>query len=164
MSMAEFVLSLDTRLAGAQDTAILYAWRDLRRDLGGTHFGENNVEITFSPEMRPESYTVEVLEDRVCVQAVDTLGAVYAIYSLSERALGIRPLDYFLGVKREATCGKLKVGDHWESPVFRVRYRGWFVNDEVLLDGWHTENSGKKALWERIFETLLRCGGNMIIP
>ena len=164
MSMTEFVLSLDTRLASAQDTAVLLAWRDLRRDLGGAHFGENTVEITFSLEMRPESYTVEVLEDRICIRAADTLGAVYAIYSLSERALGIRPLDYFLGVKREAKCGKLTVGDHWESPAFRVRYRGWFVNDEVLLDGWHTENSGKKALWERIFETLLRCGGNMIIP
>ena len=50
-----------------------------------------------------------------------------------------------------------------ESKPYRVRFRGWFVNDEVLLHKWYFDGSKDKP-WEMVFETLLRCGGNMVIP
>ena len=52
----------------------------------------------------------------------------------------------------------------WESPRYAVRYRCWFVNDEVLFTGWHLEESQRAEVWKRLIEALLRCGGNMVIP
>ena len=48
-------------------------------------------------------------------------------------------------------------------PDFATDYRGWFVNDELLLDQWE-DNGSNEYVWERIYETLLRLGGNVIIP
>ena len=58
-----------------------------------------------------------------------------------------------------------------------MRFRGWFINDEVLFDEWkpRKENILPGAMdygktvedsfpWEMAFEALLRCGGNMVIP
>jgi hypothetical protein len=42
------------------------------------------------------------------------------------------------------------------------------VNDEDLLTGWDPDPNGATgisvATWNRVFETLLRCGGNFIVP
>lgn len=50
------------------------------------------------------------------------------------------------------------------SKELKVRYRGWFVNDKVCLIGWTDEYPWPKNVWHPFFETLLRLGGNMIIP
>lgn len=44
-----------------------------------------------------------------------------------------------------------------------VKFRGWFINDEVLLSHW---DAGRDASypWEMALEALLRCGGNVVIP
>ncbi|HKK18309.1 MAG TPA: glycosyl hydrolase 115 family protein, partial [Opitutales bacterium] len=56
----------------------------------------------------------------------------------------------------------MKFGD----PTFR--YRGWFINDEDLLNRFSPdplqENPLSLAMLDRILETLLRLRGNMIIP
>lgn len=44
------------------------------------------------------------------------------------------------------------------SVPYRVRYRGCFVNDEVLFHTWSVERNQDKP-WEMVFEALLRCGG-----
>lgn len=45
-----------------------------------------------------------------------------------------------------------------------MRYRDWFVNDEVFLIGRKEDYPPSKEVWLPVFETLLRSGGNMIIP
>ena len=47
------------------------------------------------------------------------------------------------------------------TPV--VRYRGWFINDEVLLSHWSIGGDPEEP-WRMVLEALLRCGGNMVIP
>lgn len=51
-------------------------------------------------------------------------------------------------------------------PTFK--YRGWFINDEDLLAGWAPDPMGENifslAVWDRIYETILRLRGNMIVP
>lgn len=50
-----------------------------------------------------------------------------------------------------------------ESRPFAVRFRVWFVNDEVLISTWQV-NRRREEPWEMVFEALLRCGGNLVIP
>ena len=52
---------------------------------------------------------------------------------------------------------------HYQSEENRIRYRGWFINDEVLISHW-TAGVSKEYPWEMVFEALLRCGGNLVIP
>ena len=51
----------------------------------------------------------------------------------------------------------------YESKPARVRYRGWFVNDETLISHWKVERRSDLA-FAMVFETLLRLGGNLVIP
>ncbi len=48
-------------------------------------------------------------------------------------------------------------------PISRQKYRGWFVNDELLVAAWQDHDS-KDYVWDRIYETLLRVGGNLVVP
>ena len=57
----------------------------------------------------------------------------------------------------EIPCGT------YHSEADRIRYRGWFINDEVLISHW-TAGVSKDYPWEMVFEALLRCGGNLVIP
>ncbi|MGH9583860.1 MAG: glycosyl hydrolase 115 family protein, partial [Bryobacteraceae bacterium] len=52
-------------------------------------------------------------------------------------------------------------------PVFK--YRGFFINDEDLLTGWAPARKGAQtgislAVWNKIYETILRLKGNMVTP
>ena len=51
----------------------------------------------------------------------------------------------------------------YQSEPYRIKYRGWFINDEVLLHTWSV-NRRKEEPWEMALEALMRQGGNMVIP
>ena len=87
---------------------------------------------------------------------------MYALLSVSEK-LGIEPLGWWMGLTPERKSTVEIPCRAWESPAYRVRYRCWFVNDEVLFSGWHSEENARAEVWERVLETVLRCGGNMVI-
>jgi hypothetical protein len=97
-------------------------------------------------------------------------GAIYAIYTFSERYLGVDPLYYWTdrqpprhaSIDLPATLGKGR-----EQPLFQ--YRGLFINDEDLLTGWAPaelrEGTGiSLKVWDKVFETILRLKGNMVAP
>ncbi len=53
------------------------------------------------------------------------------------------------------------------APIFK--YRGFFINDEDLLTGWASGEKKDKtgislAVWDKIYETILRLKGNMVAP
>ena len=166
--MSAFILSRATRIeADAATKPIEAAMGILRRDIREvlTDFAaENAIRVFTGRFLEEEQYRVEVGEDAIIVQCGGDLGAVYALLSISARALDIQPMDWWMrrDPRRLATA-ELLCGV-WESPVYAVRWRGWFVNDEVLLTGWHIEETEREETWRRVFETLLRCGGNMVIP
>jgi hypothetical protein len=99
----------------------------------------------------------------------DMRGTLYAIYQFSQQYLGVDPMYYWTD-HQPATHASIELGakidDRFPAPVFR--YRGFFINDEDLLTGWapgeakdHTGIS--LAVWNRIYETILRLKGNMVV-
>lgn len=99
----------------------------------------------------------------------DTRGTVFAIYTFSEKILGIDPMYIFTDKKpvrrKEITLTK---SDEFVSKKPTFENRGWFINDEELHDGMHRDPLGGNVIsmeWmDKILETLLRCKGNMIVP
>ncbi len=166
--MPDFILSLSTKiLADESVPALRHAADVLRRDMRAclTARGpENTIRVLLDPALAPETYQASVSPDEISFTCGDDLGAVYALLSISARYLDVKPLGWWMGVQPEKRDAVPVPCVPWESPVYRVRFRCWFVNDEVLFSGWHSEENARAEVWERVFETVLRCGGNMVIP
>ncbi|MBQ3705774.1 MAG: glycosyl hydrolase 115 family protein [Clostridia bacterium] len=165
--MENFVFSRSTViLADETIPAIQSGVELLKRDMRDTlmETGERNViRAVLDASVGKERYQAKVTPREILLTCGDDLGAMYALLSVSERILGIRPLDWWMGVKPKKQGVAAVPCSAWESPSCAVRYRCWFVNDEVLFTGWHQEEARRAAVWKRLFETILRCGGNMVI-
>jgi len=124
----------------------------------------------------PERFRIEVTPARVLITGSDALGAVYGIYRFSEALLGVDPYwfwkDWPPAAREEVAMETQTI----ESAPVAFRYRGWFVNDEDFLTEWR-EGGGRRFIdypfyhqvihpdvADRLFEALLRAGGNLIIP
>jgi hypothetical protein len=102
--------------------------------------------------------------NRLCLYAGDTLGFVYGIYEISRSILGITDFWFWNDQQIRPRVGfPVEENYRFESKPYAVKFRGWFVNDEVLISAWSV-NRRKEEPWEMVFEALLRCGGNMVIP
>lgn len=129
---------------------------------------DNQVILRYAAEKMPaESYVYAFSEtpdcDRMEITAADELGVVYALLHLSGEALKIPPFWFYQDYRPEKIPYAALAAVPYLSPRYKVRYRGWFINDEVLTLGWHADRYDP-AVWEPAFEALLRCGGNMVIP
>ena len=138
----------------------------LRRDMAAVLTEDaqaNEIVLRGDASLPAEAWRLRVAPERVQVDFADELGAIYALLHISRSALGVEPLwfwnDQRFARRRSAQlpCGVT------ESRPAAVRYRGWFINDEVLLDAWTLDGSREKP-WEMALEALLRLGGNMVIP
>lgn len=123
-----------------------------------------------------ESWQIHISDNQIRLHYADDLGAVYGIYHISEHLLGFEPLWFWkqvLPAKLDELVVQVQTIDSYQA-VFR--YRGWFLNDEDYLCQWH-DGGGKRNLdyphyqyvaapcvMKRVFEAILRTGGNMIIP
>ena len=115
--------------------------------------------------------TTGQLKNNKAITAIgsDTRGTIYAIYTFSEKVLGIDPMYIFTDFVPEKKS-EITLDDNFDivsqKPTFE--YRGWFINDEELHDGMHRDPLGGNVIapeWlDKILETLLRCKCNMIIP
>lgn len=93
----------------------------------------------------------------------DELGLVYGVLEFSRRFLGVQPF-WFWADQTMARRSEVEIPcEDYDAPAPKVRYRGWFVNDEVCLIGWKEPYPPSREVWEPVFEALLRCGGNMVI-
>jgi hypothetical protein len=115
-----------------------------------------------------EVLRIAASESTVTLTGSDIRGAIYAVYEFSQRFLGVDPLWWWTDHEpaRRASVTVPKAYLLTEGPAFR--YRGWFLNDEDLLTGWQPGNADHTgislAVWDRVFEALLRLKGNMIVP
>jgi Glycosyl hydrolase family 115 len=106
----------------------------------------------------------------VVLSGADTRGTVYAIYEFSKKYLGVDPLYYWTDrqpAHRSSIELSPALNERFPSPLFK--YRGFFINDEDLLTGWapgeEKDRAGiSLAVWDKIFETILRLHGNMVAP
>lgn len=161
------VFSIDNTVSTAIKHAADIFARDFEKVFSAPpKFGCNgNVEIHIDDSLEfAEQFAVDVTADRIRVRYKDELGAVYALLYMSREFLGVD--DFWFWIEKEPhKNNKIAVAErNYLSPKARVRYRGWFVNDEVCLIGWSKVYPPSKEIWECVFETLLRLGGNMVIP
>ena len=116
----------------------------------------------------PEEFTVAIHGGVLYLTGSDTRGCIYALYQFSRRILGVDPLWYF----NDALPARQQVipipdGLYLRSrPCFR--YRGWFINDEDILNGFFSNQTDDGVMspegFAHILEALLRLGGNMLVP
>ncbi len=143
------------------------AVRALRRDMDSvlSYTGEEGAEIRLQEcVLEPERYTLAFRGNELLIAASDELGAIYGLYAVSKELLGVHEF-WFWNDQDLKPVERIPVPPDYriESHPFAVRYRGWFVNDEVLLSAWSVDGDASRP-WEMVFESLLRCGGNMVIP
>ncbi|MDE2495332.1 MAG: glycosyl hydrolase 115 family protein [Alphaproteobacteria bacterium] len=122
----------------------------------------------------PESFSISVQKTgnghAVVLAGPDKRGTIYAIYQFSQDYLGVDPMYYWTDkepAKRSAIALAASLSKVFPPPLFK--YRGFFINDEDLLTGWApgeaTDHTGiALKVWNKIFETVLRLKGNMIVP
>lgn len=115
-------------------------------------------------DLPAEQYLLRKEGQELHLFAGDTLGFVYGLYRISHDVLGVEPFWFWNDQPRKKADGH-PVPEGWkaESKPCAVRYRGWFINDEVLLHAWYLDGSKDKP-WEMAFEALLRLGGNLVVP
>ncbi len=99
------------------------------------------------------------------IVGADRRGAVYGVYDLSEK-IGVSPWYWFadVPVPRQASVF-VTAGSRRDQP--QVRYRGFFINDEdPAFSGWARKQFGgiNAAVYEHVFELLLRLKGNYLWP
>ena len=149
--MDSFLFSLSTRiLADESVPAVRHAVDILRRDMREclTRPGENNtIRVLLDPTLTEETFKAQVTKDEITLRCGDDLGAAYALLSISERLLHVKPLGWWMGLKPEKRESVSVPCEGWESPEYRVRFRCWFVNDEVLFSGWHSEENARAEVW-----------------
>lgn len=114
--------------------------------------------------LESEQFSLTVTENNINIDCADELGAVYAVLYMSREFLGVDDFWYWTEKEPNKRNAVTLSSREYTSPLARVRYRGWFVNDEVCLIGWSDEYPPSRKVWEIVFETLLRLGGNMVIP
>jgi hypothetical protein len=125
----------------------------------------------------PESFSISVhsapwsaTTRLVVLTGPDIRGTIYAIYQFSQDYLGVDPMYYWTD-RLPPRHSRIELPDSlarvFPPPLFK--YRGLFINDEDLLTGWapgeKTDHSGiSLAVMSRIYETILRLKGNMVVP
>ena len=119
---------------------------------------------------RPECYALRFSSGGtgggpvLTVVAPDDLGLVYGLLRIGSEYLGVDPFWFWADREPERRASVEIPANDIESPEPRIKLRGWFVNDEVCLIGWTDEYPPPEKVWYPVFEALLRCGGNMVIP
>ena len=113
---------------------------------------------------RPEAFAIRFNEqNQLHIIGSDDLGIMYGVLHVSRHYLGVDPLWFWADLEPEAQKSVQVPRQDYVSPTPKVRYRGWFVNDETCFFEWKGYPPGED-LWLPVFETLLRLGGNMVIP
>ena len=156
-------------ISQVRSAAVEHALDDLRRDIQNTcePTADPGIQLLLEQEaLGDECFLLIAVKEKNQLKlcAGSDLGFVYGIYEISRRILGVT--DFWFWNDQNFTRREgYPVPEDWrvESEPFPIRLRGWFVNDEVLLKAWEVDYSEEKP-WEMVFEALLRCGGNMVIP
>ncbi|MEC0181549.1 glycosyl hydrolase 115 family protein [Paenibacillus peoriae] len=159
---------------------ITHAWRMIARDHEQV-FGreplqteeEASIMIRYADEedgcpQWPEGYCLRFVADdeRTVLHIIgrDELGIIYGLLHYSRFVLGVEPFWFWAELPPARRDTIVLPSQDYDSKPPKVRYRGWFVNDEVCLIGWKDDYPPTEQVWEPVFEALLRCGGNMVIP
>lgn len=138
--------------------------RDLEKSCLVSEEKGMDIRLVMDKEQEEECFLLSVDKSRLKICANDELGFIYGVYAVSREILGIHDLWFWNDQRIDRQDGfELEEGYCFQSIPPAVRFRGWFVNDEVLLHTWSV-NRRPEEPWEMVFEALLRLGGNLVIP
>jgi hypothetical protein len=107
-----------------------------------------------------EAHRVRVVGNQIVLEGADRLGLIYAMYTFSEKILGIPPLWFWASQRPERQKSiKLKKDflAAYSSP--HTKYRAWFPNDMDYFFTWRQLDSIYNEVW---LETALRLKLNTI--
>jgi len=106
-----------------------------------------------------EAHAVFGRNGKVVLEGTDTRGTIYAIYTLSERYLGVPPLWFWSSWQpvHQESIEVPEAGVRFPAPY--VRWRAWFPNDEDLLSPWRSRSQEN---YEAFLETMLRLKMNTL--
>ena len=142
---------------------------------GGCIVIEENTSDNADP-VSDESFSIRMQNNTIYISAPTYLGTMWAIYTFSERVLGVDPCYLFSDLPTERReileLDALQIEE--KSPDFR--FRGVFINDEDLLTAWQDGGGMRKMDYEfytftvpvqvmdMVVETMLRLKINLLIP
>lgn len=123
---------------------IQYALGALRRDFdrifAATAAPGGRLRLTINHTLAAEQYTLTAGTDTLLLSASDDLGFVYGLFEISRHFLGVQPFWFWNDQPFEVRESvKIPTNTVIESKPARVTYRGWFINDEMLLSHWKVE-------------------------
>ena len=114
-----------------------------------------------------ESFLFVVTEQRLLIFGSDKRGTIYGMFHISE-LMGVSPWVTFADVVPERKDEVyMTEADTFYSKEPSVKYRGFFINDELPAFGnWTFSHFGgfTAEMYDMIFETLLRLKGNYLWP
>ena len=138
----------------------------LKRDIGKKFNASENkggaVYLSRDTDLNAEEFYIAVT-GTMTIHANDELGFIYGLLYISENFLGIEPFWFWMDKKIEKTDKITVSGGEYRAKKPIIKYRGWFINDEVLINKWNIDGDSEEP-WRMMFEALLRCGGNAVIP
>ena len=148
-------------------SAVKYAVKMLERDIEKCFDDDSapasEIRLIRQSGMADEDFILTASDDGITIAADDELGFVYGLIYISREFLRIQPFWFWLD-QHITKRGSADVKNGEYRPVRpAVKYRGWFINDEVLIMRW-APGGDKELPWQMAFEALLRCGGNIVIP
>lgn len=107
-----------------------------------------------------EAHQVAVHNGNVICQGADLRGTIFAIFTFSEKCLGIKPLWYWASLKPHKQ-EQIEIPSDFKlaftSPD--VKYRAWFPNDTDMFDPWRQQSEANNGVW---LETMLRLKLNTV--
>ena len=138
--------------------------RDLKKVISDSDVSDFSLRLEKDSNLPRQTFSIKAERNGLSMCAPDELGFVYGIYHISRELLGIPDFWFWMDWKaKQHNYVELPDNYQYTSGPFLVKNRGWFINDEVLLMEWSIENDRLQP-WRMVFETLLRCNGNMVIP
>lgn len=117
--------------------------------------------------LRWEGYCILVENGKMFILGADRRGAVFGIYEVSGQ-IGVSPWHYWADVPYKKKKTIFYPEGYCRADWPSVPYRGIFINDEEELEAWVKKRGGETtigpATYSKIYELLLRLGGNSLWP
>lgn len=120
-----------------------------------------------------EHYIIQEKDGVLFLIGSDERGTMWAVYECSRRILGVDPMYLFTDhepiKKPSIVVSGLRIVDGPQD----YRFRGWFINDEDLIEGYCRKGTPEKdydfhqdygEMLSMIVETALRMKQNLLIP
>ena len=153
MKKQTFILTSNTRIiTDLYDAVILRSikrmYRDIKFVLQRTNGESSTIRLIRDFTIEDEGDLIDFSsQTHMQIKAKDGLGFTYGLLFISEYFMKILPF-WFWNVQKIQQTDQIQIPmQPYQSENYPVRFRGWFINDEVLIDHWKV-NGDSDYPWE----------------